>query len=374
MLACLLAGWIGTWAAAPQPAVPGKAMHLADQTLRLIVHTSAGGTRARIHLSNLYGEKPVRIGEASIARRTSGAGADGERPVQFGGLSAVTIPARGRVVSDPVDFALPALADVAISLHVIDGVAATSHLLAQQTSYVAKAGTLSKIGSWPFLTGLDVFAPSGAFTVVAFGDSLIDGDGTTPDANARLTDVLAARLHAGVVNEGIIGNRLLRDGPPDGIGPVFGQAALARFERDVLEQAGVRAIVVRIGVNDIAFPGSLAPDSDAATVKQLAAGYRELIARAHRNGLRVIGTTATPFEGAAFGPGYWSPRKDALREKVNRWIRTSRAFDTVVDFDAIVKDPSHPSRLLPGWDSGDHLHPNDAGYRALAEAIPIENL
>jgi len=383
--------WIGTWAAAPQPAPTGKAVRYSNQTVRLVVHTSTAGAQARIRLSNLYGDQTVRIGAAHLARRTSGANVDAasDRALVFGGRGAVTVVPGASVVSDPVDVDVPALSDLAISLLVLEGTASTTHLLAQQTSYVSTPGdasaainfpTASRIKSWPFLTSVEVFASSPASTVVAFGDSIVDGDGTTADANTRWPDVLAARLQranakVGVVNEGLIGNRLLRDsplGPANPSGPAFGPSALARFERDVLSQPGVEVVIVRIGVNDIAFPGALEPETERPSVDQLIAGQRRLIALAHERGLRIIGTTVMPFEDANPVPGFYSPEKEAARQKLNAWVRASHEFDAVIDFDAIVRDPDRPGRLLPKYDSGDHLHPNDAGYRAIGEAVPLD--
>ena len=372
----LIAGWIGTWAAAPQAAVPGKAAHYANQTLRLVVHTSAAGTRARVRLSNLFGTGPLAIGAATIARRAGDASIEAAsiRPLTFGGAPSATVPPGASVTSDPVDLEVPALSDLAVSLFLPDAVASTTHVLAQQHSYVcegnaapaASCAVVKRIASWPFLTGVDVLAPEGAFSIVAFGDSLIDGDGSTPDRNARWTDALARRVHEGVLNQGLIGNRLLRDSPPE---LPFGPSGLSRFERDALDQPGVRVVIVRIGVNDIALPGSFAPETDRATAAALIDGYRRLISLAHAKGIRMVGTTATPFEGATLAPTFWSPEKEALREQVNAWLRAAREFDAVIDIEPLVRDPSRPSRLSPKYDSGDHLHPNDAGYDALGSSV-----
>jgi lysophospholipase L1-like esterase len=243
-----------------------------------------------------------------------------------------------------------------------------------------------EIHTWPFLTGVDVEASANAAAIVAFGSSLTDGDGTTADANARWPDVLAKRLQnssgshreTGVLNEGIIGNRLLHDSPKGADNPfggALGQSGLARYERDVLSQAGVRYVVVGLGINDILFPGfPFTPPSETVSADDIITGYRQLIARGHQENIRVIGTTNPPFEHSAFEglvTAFYTPEREAVRKKVNDWIRNSGEFDSVVDLDAVVRDPSHPTQLLPAYDSGDHLHPNDAGCRAEGNAFPL---
>jgi lysophospholipase L1-like esterase len=394
--------WIGTWAAAPQPFLPGGLQTFRNQTLRLIVHTSAGGTKARIRISNTYGDRPLLIGGAHVARRAAAAAIDpaSDRTLLFHGHSTTTVPARTMVVSDPVELDVPPLSDLAISLFLPDTAAATTtHILARQTSYVSPdggdfTGTVSfpvakAIGSWPFLSGVDVEASPRGQAIVAFGSSLTDGDGSTKDANRRWPDVLAERLQkdvggqaeVGVLNEGIIGNRLLKDSPQQpelGFGGALGEAGLARFERDVLAQAGVKYVIVGVGINDIVFPGSLTPLTESVSAESIISGYRELVARAHERGIRVIGTTNPPFENAflilaetAPPVTFYTPEKEAVRQKVNAWIRSSANFDAVVDLDEVLRDPSRPTRLLPTYDSGDHLHPNDAGCIAEAGAIPL---
>jgi lysophospholipase L1-like esterase len=317
------------------------------------------------------------------------------------------------VLSDPVDLEVPALSDLAISLHLPGSVAAnTIHASAFQTNYVSLPGNFTgatafplerTITSWPFLTEVDVNTP-GAAAIVALGDSITDGSNTRIDTNHRWPDLLALRLQTsrealtstpankqpgkqadkqavapaglvtwgtalGVVNRGIGGNRLLRD---PGEQPLFGRAALERFDRDVLATAGVRYLVVLIGINDIGHPGTgTIPVSEEPTVAELIAGYRQLIARAHAKGIAIYGATLTPFEGTVF-PGYYSPEKEQIRQGVNNWIRSGDEFDGVIDFDRAVRDPSHPTRMLPAYDSGDHLHPNDLGMQAMANAIPLQ--
>ena len=390
--------WVGTWAAAPQPPFPGTAEHFTQQTLRLVVHTSLGGSRVRVRLSNLFGHTPLHITAAHVARRTGGAdiAPASDRVLRFDGKTDVVVLPGQTVASDAVALDVPALSDLAISLFA-DGRAdaTTVHVLAQQTSYVARRhGEVTgaarfpaarPLDSWPFVAGVDVDAPADGGAVVVFGDSLVDGDGTTPDTNRRWPDDLAARLqHAGasyarlaVLNEGLIGNRLLYASPdrhaphlPD-FGGTLGEAGLARFERDVLAQPGVKAVIVHLGTNDIAFDGGAVRPGETAAPDALVAGYRALIARAHRAGVRVIGSTLTPVEGVTILPGYDTPAKDRVRQQVNEWIRHGGEFDGLIDFDQGLRDPDRPARLLPRLASPDHLHPNDAGYAEVADRVPL---
>lgn len=393
-------GWIGTWATAPQPFMPGTLQTFRNQSLRLIVHTSAGGTKVRITISNTFGDHPLLIGGAHIARRIAAADIDptSDRTLMFHGCSSTTVPARSTVVSDPVELQVPALSDLAISLFLPKATEATTlHILAMQTSYVSSGDSTAEvkfpvaktIHSWPFLTGVDVAASAHGVAIVAFGSSLTDGDGSTLDTNRRWPDVLAERLQkgatrkteVGVLNQGIIGNRLLNDSPRQAgspFGAALGQAGLTRFERDVLAQAGVRYVIVGLGINDIVFPGSLTPLTETMSAESMISGYRQLIRHGHQNGIRVIGSTNPPFENAflmlsktAPPVSFYSPEKEIVRQKVNDWIRSSGEFDDVLDFDVILRDQSHPTRLLPIYDSGDHLHPNNAGYIAVGNAIPL---
>jgi len=402
--------WIGTWATAAQSSVPGRSQTFHGQTLRLIVHTSAGGSKVRIKISNTFGNQPLVIGAAHIARRLSGADIDpaSDRTLTFAANRSTTIPARSMAISDPVDLEVPALSDLAISLFLPETTAATTmHILALQTNYAsAESGDstasekfpVSKtIDSWPFLTGLDVAASPRGATIVALGSSLTDGDGSTQDANKRWPDILAELLQKaggpaaelGVLNEGIIGNRLLSDtdsprqagGPPPlgavfaQLGPALGQSGIVRFERDVLAQSGVKYVILALGANDILFPGSFIPATEAVNSPSLISGYRRLIARAHKKGIRIIGTTIPPFEHAIFRSPFfdrfYTPENDKVRQELNAWIRTSGEFDGVIDFDQAVRDPDHPAQLLPAYDSGDHLHVNDAGNLAQGNAIPL---
>jgi lysophospholipase L1-like esterase len=390
------AAWTGTWSTAVTgPATaPIPATVFEDQTLRQIVHTSIAGRSLRVRLSNEYGTEPLAIGAARVARRATGAQtmAGTDRPLTFGGHTSVTVPPGAPALSDPVALSVPALSDLVVSIYLPRRTpAATVHGSAFQTNYIA-AGNRTRspdlpgattTTSWYFLSGVSVAATPRAAAVVAFGDSITDGAVTTVDANHRWPDFLARRFqdraalqHLGVLNKGIGGNRLLHDGNtlPDGafagIGPLFGDSALSRFDRDVLAQPGARDVIVLLGINDIGQPASIAPASEAVTVDELIFGYRQLIARAHERGLRIFGATMTPFQDTTIA-GYYSAANEAKRLAVNTWIRTGGEYDGVIDFDRAVRDPAQPLRMLPRYDSGDHLHPNDAGMRAMADAIPL---
>jgi lysophospholipase L1-like esterase len=390
------ARWIGTWATSAQPLLPDALEAYQNQSLRLIVHTSAGGARVRIKISNTYGDEPLIIGGAHIGRRLTGADIEprSDRKLTFSGHSLIAVPPHSVAQSDPVNLDVPALSDLAISLFFPKATkATTSHALALQTSYVSPATgdstaeakfTVAKtIDTWPFLTGVDVAVSPAGMAIVAFGSSTTDGDGSRPDANQRWPDVLAERLQKdsdrraarGMLNQGIIGNRLLSDSPAGSrFGAALGQAGLARFEHDVLDQAGVKYLIVCLGINDIAFPGLFTPITEIVSSQSIIAGYRQLIARAHHKGIRAIGTTIPPFENAIFGKSpisFYTPEKERVRQEVNSWIRNSTEFDDVVDFDAVLRDPERPTRLLPAYDSGDHLHSNGAGYMVSANAIPL---
>ncbi|HWB86591.1 MAG TPA: SGNH/GDSL hydrolase family protein [Bryobacteraceae bacterium] len=383
--------WVAAWGASPAPQLPDQAQMRAaklefnNQTIREIVHTSIGSNTVRVRLSNAYGHAPVEIGAAHIALRAEGPGIvpGSDRALTFSGRKTVTIPADALVLSDPVKLDLPAPADVAISIF-IPGAAegAGVHYGAQQTSYIAQgnaaaAASLAQpamVTSWVFLTGVDVLAPDSASALVAFGDSITDGAHSTVDANHRWPDFLAARLRArhgareiGVVDAGIGGNRILHDAS----GNVrFGVNGLARFGRDALAQAGVKYVIVLEGINDLGHAGTSAPASETVSADDLIAGLTQMIERAHEEGIKIFGATLTPFAGTVI-KGYYTPEKDAKRKAINQWILTGKAFDGVIDFDKAVRDPRNPDRFLPVYDSGDHLHPNDAGYKAMGEAIDL---
>ena len=355
------------------------------------MRVSIGGTQICLRLSNEYGSAPLLIGSATVAAPND---ATSVKPgsiqsVTFGGRNSVTIPAGAPVLSDPVAFPVTSGAEISISLYFPQRVATpTLHALALKRAVVSQHGDYTraeKIEAGATSESLSlvsaVLVPAQPFQrlVVAFGDSITDGDGSTVDADHNWPSDLIRRLgkapegsKVAVVNEGIAGNRLLSEG----FAVSFGVSALARFDRDALALPGVTHIVLLEGVNDIGFPGAklggryLADPADVRTPEELIDAYRRLISRAHARGAKLIGATMTPFEGVDL-PGYYTESKEAARQKVNKWIRTSGSFDAIIDFDAILRDPDHPSRLLTRFASEDHLHPNDAGYEAMANAVDL---
>jgi len=388
------ARWVGAWATSPTTVPASDTTTFEDQTLRQVVHLSVGGTSVRVRLSNEFGTVPLVIGEAHVARRAGTAAAVDprtDRRLTFGGRPSVTVPPGAPLLSDPVALSVVADSDLVVSIHLPRRTLATTvHAFPFQDGYVAAGNVTGSadltptavLGKWHFLTGVSVTGRATA-TVVAFGDSITDGAETTRGANKRWPDVLARRLQAdpvlrrlGVVNAGISGNRLLHDPNPPAGHPAeayanyFGQAALRRFDRDVLAQPGVEHVVVLLGVNDLGHPGTSAPESERVTAQDIIDAHRQLIARAQAQGLRVYTGTITPFKNDTFG--FYSPSNEAARQTVNRWIRTSGEPDGVVDFDRALRDPADPERLLPAYDSGDHLHPNDAGMAAMAAAVPLK--
>jgi lysophospholipase L1-like esterase len=363
--------WTTSWYAAPQPAwdttftlpmnVPAR---LDNATVRDTVRLSTGGQRLRLVFSNRYGHEPVRLGAVRI-------GPDGAtRALTFSGQPGAAILPGATVTSDPIAFPVQPLSRLAVTTWLPAPTSVASfHWGAQQTIRIDNAS----VGGRLFLSAVLVEAAQPARTVVALGDSITDGNGSTPDADRRWPDILAERLapHGiAVANAGISGGRLARDG--------MGVSALARLEQDVLSQPGVSDVIVLLGINDIGWPGSpFAPGERPATLDELTAAYRQLVAASHVRGVRVTAGTLPPFEGALAGTpyaGHYSPGKERLRQQLNDWIRTAGAFDAVVDFDAMLRDPAQPHRMRPAFDSGDHLHPGDAGYRAMAEAIDIARL
>ncbi len=384
-------GWVESWAAAPQKPTRvslNKAYTgFDDETVRNVVFTSVGGSEIRIRLSNLFGTRPLDIGQVSAGEVASQGNLTGPAfPVKFNGSSSVTVAPGQEVVSDSVPMPVAPLEDIAVSVYLPDRTGpVTYHLVGQQDNYIAPgnrvmditgSGYQTRSTSWYFLDGVDVLgADKRAGVVVAFGDSITDGVGSSAVLNARWPNFLARRLEAGygdeapaVIDEGIGGNRVLNNSA------CFGQSAVRRFSRDVLDQPGVRDVIVLEGINDIGYGGDgdvgcEAPGTDVSAA-QIIGGYKTLIAEAHAHGIKIFGCTLTPFESSWF----WTVGGQAKWQAVNHWIRTSGAFDGVFDFARVLGDPNDPNYLNPAYDSGDGLHPNDAGYSALADAIGLNRL
>ncbi|MEO8562269.1 MAG: SGNH/GDSL hydrolase family protein [bacterium] len=370
--------WFATWTASPSdaPRRPprdsvDRTPSLFDQTLRLVIRTSIGGDAVRIRVSNEYGDRPLVIDAARVALRDSGASIveASDRALTFGGRSYVRLLPGAVALSDATPFTVPALRDLTVSLHLADTTRlATRHQLGLQTNYVGHGNVVSARGFapdttlqiWPFLVGVDVTNRATTGVIVAIGNSITDGALSTRDANTRWPNVLAARMLASgepmkaVVNAGISGGRVLTYGA--------GPSALARFDRDVLTTPGLTHVILLEGINDI---GRSAVDG--ITADDIIFGYRQLIARAHDRGVVIFGATLTP----ALPRASFTPAHEARRAAVNAFIRTSGEFDGVIDFDAATRDPANPLQFLPAYDSGDHLHPGDTGYRAMAESIDL---
>jgi len=378
-------GWVTSWSASPQVATRDTlaAVGFDNQTVRDIIFTSVGGDPIRLELTNVFGASPLRVGRVTVAVAGPGAAVlpGTIHSVTFGGSASVQIPAGAQILSDPVAMRVSPLQDLAVSVYLPGpAAAATFHSDAQQVNWVSAAGDhasdfdagafTTPTLSWYYVSGLLVQAPGADGTVVALGDSITDGVGSTADANARWPNDLARRLDAlggptlAVADEGIGGNRVLISAR------CCGASAEARFGRDALDQPGVRDVIVLEGINDIGFSAALPTQGAGVGAAQIIAGYQQLIAEAHARGLKIFGATLLPFQGA----GYYTAAGEVTREAVNTWIRTSGAFDGVIDFDAVMRDPAHPLMLNPAYDCGDHLHPNDAGYQAMADAISLEML
>jgi lysophospholipase L1-like esterase len=365
--------WVGTWAAAPM-ACPVKSGQLSagDSTYRNVMRLSLGGKSLRVKLTNEFGATRLLVGSVHVGI-DSGDGAikpGTDHVLTFGGHPSVTVPAGGTMLSDEVPMEVRALSSVAVSLYVADQVIATRscHLLASSTNYVTKGEATEAIkiknaratGSWNFVKGIDVRADESAFAIVAIGDSITDGNASTKDANHRWPDYLADNLQAGhdtgrvaVLNEGIVGNRVLRT--------EWGPSAIARFDGDVLAQSGVRYLILLEGINDI----NWSDPEEEASADELIVGLSQLVERAHAHGIKVFAATLTPFSGS---DGF-SEKKELTRTAINHWYQTAGVVDGVLDFDKVMRDPSKTAVLNPAYDSGDHLHPNDAGYAALARSI-----
>ena len=396
--------WVGTWAtavvarppappAAPAPAAPAATpagqgsqaapaprppLNINNQTVRQIVHTSIGGDRVRVVLSNTFGTTPLVVGRAQVALREKGAAvaAKSARPLTFNGNPGMTIPAGAIALSDPIGLAVAPMADLAIDLYLpgdSNGTTVTMHTGAFQTNYVSSTGdhvgaaefpVMTDTQSWFYLTRVEVTTAAPAGTIVVLGDSISDGTRSTPDTNNRWPDHLAKRLMAqttgrmGIANLGIAGNRVLSDGA--------GVSALARFDRDVVAQPNATHVVFMEGINDV----GLVRGGPRPKVDDLIAGHRQVIERAHARGLKIYAATLTPFEGVTI-PNYWSEEGEATRQALNEWIRTSKAYDGVIDFDKLIRDSGNPRRIAPQFSSVDNLHPNDAGYQAMGNAVDL---
>ncbi len=382
--------WVGSWAASQQVPETQNSLDpelMRDATLRQIVHLTVGGGQLRVRMSNAFGTAPLHLSAVHVARPVSAASATidaaSDTAVTFHGAPDVTIPAGAEYLSDAVTFPVAALSNLAISIHFDQPpTGETGHPGSRTTSYVTHGDVVSAaslpdaktVEHWYQISGVDVVASGDSGAIVTLGDSITDGHGATTNGNDRWPDVLAARMQAdkstrmtGVLNLGIGGNRLLLDG--------LGPNALARFDRDVLAQTSVRAVIVLEGVNDL---GTLTRDHDvsaeehAALVGQIEGAYAQLIERAHAHGIRVIGATILPYSGSKYyHPGLES---EADRQAINAWIRDAGHFDAVVDFDKLTRNPAHPDHLSPAFDSGDGLHPGPAGYKAMGDAIPLKLL
>ena len=375
----MTAHWVGSWSASPAPA---DGVALSSPTIRMFPRLSVGGERLRVRLSNAAGTGDLVVASTHVARRTHGAAIapETDRTVTFGGAESVRIPAGAFVVSDPVEMAVESLTDLAVSIHLPGELMPDFGITgryARQFNYVSPPGnftametmhTARVVGDWFFLCGVDVEAPEEVGGIVALGDSLTDGNISTYDAFCTWPDQLARRLVAreggrqfGVMNQGLGGNRLCHE--------VRGESGLRRFDRDVLAQPGVSHAVVLLGVNDLRNrPGR--PEEEV-TSEDLIQGLSQIALRAHDRGIKAFAGTLTPFENETFLVGAWNPAREAVRVTVNNWIRSAGAFDGIVDFDAGLRDPQHPSRMLPAYDNGDHLHPSDAGYNRMGDLIDL---
>lgn len=397
--------WVGTWATAvqaprviqlppgPTPAAappaaagqPAAVTGFNNQTIRQIVRTSIGGSQARVTFTNAYGTEQLTIGAAHVAVRDKDSAivAGSGKALSFGGRPSMIIPPGASILSDPVSVAVPVLGDLAIDVFLPGDTSKgdsplTLHVGAWQTNYVSTSGNHAGATSFPvqtttasyfFLARVDVTAPQGVTSIVTFGDSITDGTNSTPNTNNRWPNHLAKRIMAaggatfGVLNGGISGNRVLSDG--------LGVSALQRFDRDALGQPGVTHVVVLEGINDVGLSAGLIPGlpkrDPPPTAEDIIQGHLQLIARARLRGLTIYGATMTPYEGAR----YWTPEGEKVRQAFNQWIRTSKAYDAIIDFEAALKDPQNPTKFLPKYDSGDHLHPSDLGYQVMADTVDL---
>ncbi|MFC0115648.1 SGNH/GDSL hydrolase family protein [Kibdelosporangium aridum] len=368
-------GWVGTWAASPASGVPNTENGYPNFSIRNVVHTSVGGGTVRVRLSNAFGTKPLQLGQVTVAvavEPNSPRAVPGTvRTLKFGGSQTITVPPGAEVLTDAAVLRVPEDSDLLVTTYVpTPSGPVTYHPAALQTSFFNRTGNFTtdesgtpyneRTNVWHYVSGVDVQGSTATASVVTLGDSITDGVGSTAGANRRWPDVLADRLKAskrrlGVLNAGISGNRLLLDGTD------FGRNALARLDEDVLSLGGVRTLIVLEGINDIQqTPHQTDPE-------QIINAYKQIIAQAKARGIRVIGGTITPFKGWRV----WNETLEATRQAVNTFIRPGGAFDGVIDFDAAIRDTQDPLRMKPEFDTGDHLHPNDAGLRAMGEAVPL---
>jgi lysophospholipase L1-like esterase len=376
--------WVTTWSMAADSAGPPLKM----KTVRQVIRTSIGGYALRIRLSNLFGSDVLTIGAVEVARHVEGSAIQSgtSHRISFGGHGAVTVAKGADIVSDPIEFPVKPMEELVVSVYIPNAAAATIHSVGLQTAYFA-SGDATRAVTFPegetddsryLLTDVEVAPFAQGRAIVLVGDSITDGVGSTENANQRWSDALAALLkdnHAfasiAVVNAGMAGNRILHDGAT----PYLGPSLLTRFDRDVLAKPGVTWVLMLEGVNDISANDTLSDPREHVTADQIIGGMRELIERAHARGVKIWGATLLPYKGTQVPPGtgfegpYFTAEGEAKRQAINHWIRTAHAFDAVVDLDSVMRDPFQPDRLRSDFDSGDHLHPNDAGYKAMAAAI-----
>ena len=374
--------WVGTWTATPAPA---EGAAFGNHTIRMMPRVSLGGSVVRVRMSNAYGARPLAIGAARVALRDTGPAIvpGSDRRLTFGGEAAATIAAGAVIVSDPVDLDVPALADLAVSLHLPQELPASFGITgryARQTNYISPVGDFTAtvampVGKltddWYFVCGVDVVAPPETAGIVAVGDSLTDANISTHDGHHSWPSQLARRLlargsqggsrPAAVMNQGLGGNRILHD--------VRGDSGLKRFDRDVIAQPGVTHAVIMLGTNDLR--NRSAKPEEEVTAAQMIAGLKQLALRGQSRGIKMLGCTLTPYWNETFLPGAWNPRRETVRQAVNTWLREAGGFDALVDFDQALRDPENPLRMLPKYDCGDHLHPSDLGYRTMGDAIDL---
>jgi lysophospholipase L1-like esterase len=378
--------WVDTWGMAADSAGPP----LKSKTVRQVIRSSIGGSAVRLRLSNLFGSGVVTIGPVEVARHAKGSSVQSgtSHRITFGGHGTVTVAKGADVVSDAVEFPVDPMEELVVSVYVPSAAATTIHTVGLQTAYLA-SGDVTGATSLPagetddsryFLTDVEIAASARGRAIVLVGDSITDGVGSTEDASARWSDALTARLQAdhalasiGVINSGMAGNRILRNGAT----PYLGPSLLSRFDRDVLTKPGVKWVLMLEGVNDISASDTLTDPREHVTADQIIDGMRALIERAHARGVKIWGATLLPYKDtlvppdAGFHGSYYTAAGEAKRQTVNQWIRTAHAFDAVVDLDSVMCNPAQPDRLRREFDSGDHLHPNDAGYKAMAAAIDL---